>query len=79
MLKLIVFGVLGIILGFTFVANIFAASQSAIEIIKTWSESNNAFYNLVSQLFILATHPIMQLFLAFGMLFIIIRVVFGFM
>lgn len=79
MLKLIVFAVMGVILGFTFVANIFVASQSAMDIIKTWSESNNAFYNLVSQLFILATHPIFQLFLAFGIIFIVIRVVFGFM
>lgn len=76
MVKLVLFLVLGTILGLTFIFNIVNSMGIAFDTIKSWLDSENDFYNLISHLFIITTHPLFLLFLSFGIIFIGIRVMF---
>ncbi|AXF96006.1 hypothetical protein [Spiroplasma phoeniceum] len=76
MIKLLWFFLVIGIIGSAFVANIFLASETAMATIKQWFNSSNEFYKLVAHLFIIATHPIFRLFIAFGIMLMIIRVIF---
>ncbi|GAA6238844.1 MAG: hypothetical protein SPLM_09600 [Spiroplasma phoeniceum] len=77
MIKLLWFFLVIGIIGSEFVANIFLASETAMATIKQWINSSNEFYKLVAHLFIIATHPIFRLFIAFGIMLMIIRVIFA--
>ncbi len=68
MIKLIFFFVIGLTVGFGFIANIVMATDLGFSTVKHYLESANDFYKLVVQLFIIATHPIFQLYMAFGII-----------
>lgn len=76
MVKLVLFIIIGSIIGFLFIANIMYATDIGMKTIKNWYQNTEGFYHLVSQFFIIATHPLMQTFLAFGMILMGIRVIF---
>lgn len=77
MIKLLWFFLVIGIIGSAFVANIFLASESAMATIKQWMNSTNEFYKLVAQLFILAVHPLFRLFIAIGIMLMIVRIIFA--
>ncbi|WFG95939.1 hypothetical protein M0C40_07495 [Spiroplasma citri] len=76
MLKLIFFFVIGLTVGFGFVANIVVATDLGFSTVKHYLESANDFYKLVAHFFIIATHPIFQLYIAFGIIIMGIRIIF---
>ncbi|WP_425379938.1 hypothetical protein [Spiroplasma endosymbiont of Stenodema calcarata] len=76
MIKLIFFFVIGLTIGFGFIANIVMATDLGFSTVKHYLESVNDFYKLVAQLFIIATHPIFQLYMAFGIIIMGIRIIF---
>ncbi|WFG99429.1 hypothetical protein M1771_05405 [Spiroplasma citri] len=73
MLNLIFFFVIGLTVGFGFFANIVVATDLGFSTVKHYWESANDFYKLVAQLFIIATHPIFQLYMEFGIIIMGIR------
>lgn len=77
MVKLLWFFFVASVIGITFVANIFLASETAMATIKQWFNSSNDFYKLIAHLFIIATHPIFRLFIAFGIMLMVIKVIFA--
>ncbi|WP_338985634.1 hypothetical protein [Spiroplasma endosymbiont of Diplazon laetatorius] len=77
MVKLFVYLAFFLIVGFTVITNIGSAAAISLEYIKYWFGSENDFYKLVSQLFIITTHPIWLLFLSFGTLIMVLRLFFG--
>ncbi|WP_425379388.1 hypothetical protein [Spiroplasma endosymbiont of Stenodema calcarata] len=76
MVKLIFFFVIGLTVGFGFIANIVMATDLGFTTVKNYLQSANDFYKLVAQLFIIATHPIFQLYMAFGIIIMGIRIIF---
>lgn len=76
MTKIILFTAIGLIVGFTFLANISGATQFALSYLGSWFDKEKDFYQLVSNLFVLASHPIWQVFIYTGVLIMGIRVMF---
>lgn len=76
MVKLIFFFVIGLTVGFGFITNIVMATDLGFSTVKHYLQSANDFYKLVAQLFIITTHPIFQLYIAFGIIIMGIRIIF---
>lgn len=76
MVKLVVMVILIGVLGLTWLPNFTGAIQMSQNTIHEWLGSDSEFYELVSKLWILSSHPLFQISISAGVLVFGARVLF---